>query len=127
MAYVSPDTVLSPKTVISNLEVIFDCGPQRDSWSVAIFNWNGNPAVGIRWNGSPSDQSIGTPQARGVPTWFVVPHELEDVVLARARELANGGSAELQSGYAAMAADADREAEAFEWSESLLKDAARDQ
>lgn len=125
MSYVKPDSVTSPKTAVRNLEVVFDAGEHEGSWSVATFDWKGRPSVGIRWNGDPGDSSIGSPQARGVPTWFVVPEELEDAVLSNARHLAKGTSERLQRGYEAMAADTERETEALEWSEALLKDSTR--
>ena len=125
MGYVDPKSVLAPKTVVSNLEVVFDTGPQEASWSVATFEWNGRPAVGIRWNGEPSGRGIGTPQARGVPTWFVVPEELEEAVVAGARALSNGSDPRLIAGYQQMAKDKKREGEAQEWSEGLIADAER--
>lgn len=126
MSYINPVTVLSPKTVISKVEVVFDTGPQEQSWSVATFEWGGRPAVGIRWNGSPTERGIGSPQARGVPTWFVVPEELEDAVLKTARALANGQDPRLQAGYAEMARDEEREREAVEWSEGLLTESSHE-
>ena len=122
MGYVSPQTVLAPKTQISNLEVIYDAGPVEHSWSVAVFEWAGRRAVGMRWNGDPHDKGIGTPQARGIPTWFVVPDELADTILGAAKQLASGDDPRLLAGYEAMAADADREKEAEEWIEGLIGD-----
>jgi len=126
MAYVDPRTVVSPKNIVNDVEVIYDAGPIENSWAVATLIWNHQGAVGIRWNGDPEGPSIGTPQARGVPTWFIVPGELEDVVVETARRLAHGNYDELKAGYEAMAQDSEHEQEAAEWSEGLIADAANE-
>jgi hypothetical protein len=120
--YHDPKTVLSPKALVESVEVIFDQGPVDDSWSVARLKWYGSPVVGIRWNGD-SRSSKGTPQARGNPTWFIVPKELEDAVLNAAREFNRARQKDLVEGYRQMAADKEREAEAEEWTEGLIGDA----
>ncbi|SRR6266536_2837883 len=121
MSYVDPQTVTSPKNLVSDVEVIYDSGPREDSWAVATLRWDKRPAVGIRWNGAPGS-GVGSPQSRGLPTWFVVPDELADLVREAAERLANGGDLRLISGYQQMAHDQDREAEAIEWSEGLMGD-----
>jgi hypothetical protein len=83
--------VNSPKASISNLLVLYDGGEYNPSnpwwtgWSLAQFDWQGCPALGIRWNGSDltGDSHIGSPQSRGVPTWFVLP----DAVAASVRAM----------------------------------------
>lgn len=122
MGYIDPATVLSPKNALSNLQVVFDSGAGEESWSIARFDWHGRPAVGIRWNGESAGPGIGTPQARGVPTWFVFPQELEEAVLAVAGALADGQDPRLVAGYREMARDRKREGEAEEWSEGLLRE-----
>lgn len=67
---------------------------------------------------------IGNPQSRGVPTWFVIPKELETAIRVRAEELAATEDPTLIAGYEAMAADAEREREAEEWTEALAEDYA---
>ena len=69
-------------------------------------------------------EGVGTPQARGVPTWFVLPEDLAQAVLKRAQELANGGEARLTAIYREMANGREREAEAEPWSEGLIGDAS---
>ena len=78
MGYVKPDLVTSPKGRISDLEVIYDGG--EGSWSLARMKWDGEESVGLRWNGG-SDDHIGNPQSRGVPTWFILPDEIARVVI----------------------------------------------
>ena len=82
MSYVKPDLVLSPKSSVSDLEVVYDGG--EESWSLAKLKWGGREVLGLRWNGGSQDPrfpGIGNPQSRGVPTWFVLPDEIGDVVV----------------------------------------------
>lgn len=79
MSYTTPDMVVSPKSRITPpLEVLYDGGEegQGDGFSIAKLKWDNQDAVAIRWNGSTDSQiaSIaGTPQSRGLPTWFILP------------------------------------------------------
>lgn len=123
MSYIDPCTVVSPKNRIQDIEIVYDSGPTEGSWAVAKFLWDKEERVGVRWNGEP-DTGVGTPQTRGVPTWFVLPEELALAVLQCAQTLAAGGEELLAAGYRAMANDRGREAEAEEWSEGLIGDAS---
>jgi|ERR1019366_900182 hypothetical protein len=127
MAYIDPNRVIAPKSLVSNVEVVYDSGPQtEEGWSVVRLRWDRKDAVGIRWNGDPDDKGIGTPQAFGQPTWFLVPSELQDKVLEEAEKLARGGHDALKAGYAEMARDTEHEREAHEWSEGLIRDQANE-
>ncbi|HBS80576.1 MAG: hypothetical protein CMK99_21250 [Pseudomonas sp.] len=75
MAYIDPKEVVSPKQSWRLVEVIHNTGD--DGWSAAEGKWNGKKVLGLRWNGSESDDGVGSPQSRGYPTWFIVPTELE--------------------------------------------------
>lgn len=124
MSYIDPSKVISPKNHVSNVEAVYDTGPQQESWSVATFDWNDTPVVGIRWNGEPGE-GVGTPpQSRDLPTWFVVPDELSAVVREVAEKLARGGDAHLTAAYREMASDEAREREAEKWAEGLIGDAS---
>jgi len=120
MAYIDPATVVSPRSMVQSVDVIYDTGPIENSWSVALLNGGG--AVGVRWNGNDTS-SLGNPQSRANPTWFVLPDELATVVRERAEELNSRREGGLLDGYRAMAQDRAREAEAQEWSEGLISDA----
>lgn len=128
MAYIDPQTVIAPKSQVSDVHVVYDSGPTtEEGFSVVTLRYgNDENAVGIRWNGDPDDKGIGTPQAFGQPTWFLVPDELREPILAEARKLATGRRDELKAGYAEMARDADREREAEEWSEGLIADGSHE-
>jgi len=120
--YHDPKNVLSPREMVKSVEVVYDAGPVVASWSVARLKWGDSPAVGIRWNGD-DQSSKGLPQARGNPTWFIVPERLADAVLAAAEDARNSAAASLVEGYRLMAADQEQEAEAEEWTEGLIGDA----
>lgn len=119
--YHDPRTVLSPKERVKSVDVVYDAGPVSGSWSVAELEWDNSVAVGIRWNGDEAS-SKGLPQARGNPTWFIVPPQLAGAVLAAAQETKRSRQNELVEGYQMMAADRAREAEAEEWAEALIGD-----
>lgn len=122
MPYTDPSTVRSPKDRVRDVEVIFDKGPKEGSWSVAKLKFDGSDAVGIRWNGEVAKPGVGTPSSRSNPTWFIVPSEIADTLVETAKSLSKDEYKTLLEGYRAMAADAEREAEAMEWSEALLGD-----
>lgn len=124
MAYTNPSTVKSPKDRVKDVEVVFDKGPKEGSWSIAKLKFDGADAVGIRWNGEVSKPGVGTPSSRSNPTWFILPNEIADVLVESAKSLSKDEHKSLLAGYRAMAADAEREAEAMEWSEALIGDAS---
>lgn len=122
MAYTNPSTVKSPKDRVKDVEVVFDKGPKEGSWSIARLKFDGNDAVGIRWNGEVAKPGVGTPSSRSNPTWFIVPDEIAGVLVETAMSLSKGQHKSLLEGYRAMAADKEREEEAMEWSEALIGD-----
>lgn len=71
MSYINPDLVRSPKSKVSDLEVIKDTG--EDGWSLAKLKWEGKQVLAVRWNGN--SENVGTPQSRGLPTWFILPDD----------------------------------------------------
>ena len=122
MAYIDPQTVLSPRNRVESVDIIYSSG--AGGWSIARLEYDGVPdRIGIRWNGSEEEAGIGNPQSRGKPTWFVVPEELSALVREEAEQLSNSREGGLLAGYSEMAADQQREAEAQEWSEGLIHDA----
>ena len=65
--YCDPRTVNGPKSHVSNVRVIYDGG--ANDCAVAQLDWDGEPGVGLRWNGTSTDQPLGSPQSRGHPFW----------------------------------------------------------
>lgn len=90
--FVDPTTVLSPKGSVANLRVLRNTG--AGGYAVASMTWDGEPRLGIRWNGG-SGNPIGNPQSRGIATWFVLPPELSAAV--RAAIGASGGALDLNT------------------------------
>lgn len=75
MPYIDPSKVHSPKKRWGqNHAVLIDMG--SGEWSAAEGTWDDRPCLGLRWNGSDDHDSIGNPQSRGNPTWWIVPDEL---------------------------------------------------
>jgi len=122
MAYISPETVQSPKGRVADIDVLYNKGPSPQSWSIAKLKWDGADAIGIRWNGELDQPGSGTPQSRGNATWFIVPPEIVDTVVSAAKALKQQENDVLLAGYREMAADEEREAEASEWSEAMIGD-----
>lgn len=92
MTYITPDKVVSPKRRLKDLEVIYDGG--EGEWSLAKMKWDGDSAIGIRWNGTsddPNPKCTGNPQSSGHPTWFILPKEIAWMVAAATRALATPG------------------------------------
>ncbi len=82
--YITADKVTSPLKRWSLIRVL-EYGDQEDSSgqrvAIALGTWDHKPVLGMRWNGSEG-HAIGSPQSRGLPTWFITPKRLEDSVLA---------------------------------------------
>jgi hypothetical protein len=119
MAYIDPTTVLAPRKLIRRVEVVFNSAPGEGGWSLARLDWEGQTRLGIRWNGD-ADSAIGNPQSHGLPTWFVIPGELEPLLLEWAEEQTYSRPGGLLDRYREMARDTERENEAQQWSEVLL-------
>lgn len=84
MNYKDPREVNSPKVSISDLRVVWDGGEETEDnawsgWALATMKWDGRRAVGVRWNGLLP--SVGAPQSRGIPTWFILPGPLEKIAV----------------------------------------------
>src|SRR6266568_6488821 len=78
--YVDPITVVSPKVSWRLKEVIYNSSPGQGGWSAAEGEWDGDPCLGVRWNGSDNEEGVGNPQSRGHATWFIIPDGLEDAI-----------------------------------------------
>lgn len=76
--HIPPSDVISPKNRWTMISVLYT-GTAGD-YALALGRWSNQPVLGIRWNGN-DESRIGNPQSRGLPTWFVVPTDLEDSIL----------------------------------------------
>lgn len=80
MNYIDPRSIRTPKNRITgNIDVLHDTGEW--GWSLSRMIWDGKQVLGIRWNGSFSENNIGNPQSRGNATWFILPDEIVDIIL----------------------------------------------
>ena len=52
----------------------------QGSWSVAEGFYDGEPRLGIRWNGDDNDPEYPSFPKLGRALWFIVPRELEESV-----------------------------------------------
>lgn len=97
--YYDPLQVTSPKDCISNVTKVFDGGVGTNPFSIALVTWNGDVRVGMRWNvtlrewddaskASGSVVSVGEPNSRGYPTWFILPIELLEQLLSGSGKMA---------------------------------------
>ena len=90
MSYVKPKDVESPKSRWILHRVLRDGGD--GGWSAAEGQWKDDDGVwryrlALRWNGGSEAKKIGNPQSRGNPTWFLVPHELEEAIREKIKEI----------------------------------------
>jgi hypothetical protein len=120
--YVDPQTVISPKNKVRDVEVLFDRGPVDYSWSIARLTYDSEQRIGIRWNGD-NESKKGVPLANAHPVWFILPTELAEEVEIKAKKLSVNREAALLEGYRQMAADQEQESKAEEWTEGLIGDA----
>lgn len=85
LVYHDPRTVTQPAQYLTDIEVIYDGGP--DGFSLARLRCEGVTHIAIRWNvarkehDDPAKQSgelkcVGTPSVKGEPSWFILPVEL---------------------------------------------------
>ena len=80
--YIRPEDVLSPRDKVKNLEIIIN--NDKEDYSIALLEYNGTECVGVRWNTTNEKKdNIGTPQSRGIPTWFILPKEIAEVYLEK--------------------------------------------
>jgi hypothetical protein len=88
MPFVPPDQVTSPKDRLTSIdEVVYSAG--AGEWAVAILTYDGERAVGIRWNGTDA-YPLGYPSVRNYPVWFIMPDFFVPTVEYMAREVAAG-------------------------------------
>jgi hypothetical protein len=89
MGYQDPRLVKSPKGAVSHLKILYDGGEQTaayrewEGWSIAELEWNEEPTLACRWNGSAENggvSALGNPQSRGLPIWFIIPKPLHEAI-----------------------------------------------
>lgn len=68
--FVPAEEVTSPRKRWSLIKILED-PKQPITCVLALGRWDDSPVLAMRWNGD-SENPIGTPQSRGLPTWFIV-------------------------------------------------------
>lgn len=81
--YTDPNTVISPKKMWTLLTVLYESPEREDGWSLALGQWDGQAVLGLRWNGNKKNP-LGNPTSHGMPTWFIVPDDLNSILINRA-------------------------------------------
>jgi len=83
MEYLEPKKVTSPQANIKQVRPIIDY--EEGEWSAALLKWDNRDAIGLRCNGwtvpGKDKPHPGNPQSRDIPTWFIIPNELNVAVL----------------------------------------------
>lgn len=85
MVYVDPKTVDSPRANWKLIEVLRNGdinGRGDNDAALAIGEWDGERVFAVRWNGTNKEaRGVGSPQSRGLPTWFIVPWWMNKAIL----------------------------------------------
>jgi hypothetical protein len=75
MSWIRPNDVHSPREHWEMISVLYDGGTGLPA--VAFGRWDGDEIIAIRWNGTDDPgKTLGNPQSRTYPTWFVLPTAL---------------------------------------------------
>ena len=74
---IRPHDVKSPK----DHWVLIDVLIENHDWSLAAGEWDGERCLAARWNGDDK-RPKGNPVSHGMPTWFVLPREFTEPLLA---------------------------------------------
>lgn len=69
-SYVRPKDVVSPKKSWKLIKVLHK--GKEDEWSAAKGEWEGDPVLALRWNGT-REKKLGKPQSHGKAVWFIFP------------------------------------------------------
>lgn len=84
MTYTVADQVRAPRGLWTLIQVLIDQGESDENegrWSLAVGEWDGQRRLAVRWNGT-DERPAGNPQSRGIATWFVMPPEFENPLMA---------------------------------------------
>jgi hypothetical protein len=81
--HMEADMTVRPQDVKSPKEhwVLIDVLIEKQDWSLAVGEWDGDRCLAARWNGN-AERPKGNPVSHGMPTWFVLPREFIGALLA---------------------------------------------
>lgn len=80
MTYHPPESVDSPRGRWRLMKVLWNSGDGGAALALGL--WDGEPCLAMRWNGQSRTSGVGSPQSRGLPTWFILPNEFKDAILS---------------------------------------------
>jgi hypothetical protein len=82
-SHMEEDMPVRPQDVKSPKEhwILLGVPIEKPDWSLAVGEWDGDRCLAARWNGD-AERPKGNPVSHGMPTWFVLPRELTDALLA---------------------------------------------
>lgn len=90
--YFKAEEVISPKDFVKSVKKEYDGTLSgKGDFSIALLNWKGEDAYGIRWNrtmreandpikASGKKKCLGIPVSFARPVWFVLPKELNKAI-----------------------------------------------
>ena len=81
--YMKAHMIIRPQNVKSPTKhwILIDILVEQQEWSLALGEWDGGRCLAARWNGD-AERPKGNPVSRGMPTWFVLPREITEAILA---------------------------------------------
>lgn len=92
MRYIRPGEVTSPKSHLELIGIIDEGGMGTTALAVGIWNEvqrgkpRSRPVLLMRWNGYDDPRgdegTVGVPNSRGYPTWFVLEERYCDAILS---------------------------------------------
>ena len=77
--YIQPEEITAPRQKWTLIKVLFKGAPE--DYSIALGKWEGHPCLAMRWN-AYKGRPVGHPHTRGLPTWFVIPKQIEDSIIS---------------------------------------------
>ena len=83
MEYIKPGDVHSPKNHWTLIAVLYEGKEQECALAIGRWSdkWVKNKIyLAMRWNGH-SENSIGSPQSRGLPTWMMIDEKYNEALL----------------------------------------------
>lgn len=78
MNYIRPHDVHSPKSRWTLIAVLDEA--EEGECALAIGRWDNKVQLATRYNGN-SENPVGSPQSRGLPTFFIVPDKYNEALL----------------------------------------------
>ncbi len=91
--YFNPSGIKCPQDYVKDVKVLYDgTANNGEDYSIALLKWKDEWTLGIRWNRSMREEldpakisgtkmCIGIPISFSHPVWFVIPWDLQKIIL----------------------------------------------